>query len=300
MAPPARRPIVMGTITALGDLTDSLSSSRDAPTDLDMPDVDWSQDDTDEMAFDISYRHLTFSNDTAPLRGSAVYRRPSVPWLAKTVVAPPNQFQVKVKAEDGNDGIDYEDLDGLSSDDGYSTSSDWDGYGSLPLVMDEYDEAAARLEGSEDWNEEQRKLHKLIYMRGLHPMMPSWWRVSFKMWGVTQPQLDDVFTPQHSKKRVAIHAYGNEVAGKSRMQMPPPFIAQTLTPRISDQGSRVSVPPFPDSHRLRGNRIPEQNLLDRRQGHPELHQMGPARRRHRPVQNTAQHARAVISSGLRR
>jgi hypothetical protein len=51
-------------------------------------------------------------------------------------------------------------------------------------------------------------------MRGLHPMMPSWWRVSFKMWGVTQPHLDDVFTPKHSKKRVVIHAYGNEVAGK--------------------------------------------------------------------------------------
>jgi hypothetical protein len=104
--------------------------------------------------------------------------------------------------------------DEFSEDDGYSTSSDWDNYGSLPLNMSEYDRIVARLEGSEDWNADQRKLHKLIYMRGLHPMIPSWWRVSLKMWGITQPHLDDVFTPKHSKKRVAIHAYGNEVAGK--------------------------------------------------------------------------------------
>ncbi|KAK4204903.1 hypothetical protein QBC40DRAFT_74624 [Triangularia verruculosa] len=98
----------------------------------------------------------------------------------------------------------------------YDTSSDWDDYGTVPQVIDDYEEGVARLEGSEDWNADQRKVHKLIFLRGLHPMIPSNWRICFKMWGINQPHLDDVFTPTDSEKRVVIHAYkGIHAAGKA-------------------------------------------------------------------------------------
>ncbi|SPQ20090.1 c411e416-c577-40d9-a0e2-fff812b44106 [Thermothielavioides terrestris] len=217
-SPQAPRPLVLETITALGDLTEFPSSSQAADTDMDMRDADWIEQDGDGTGFKTAYPRSAFSDGEASLRGGAVYRRPDVAWLRKAAVASRKQDQPPSKEEDESDAVDYEDLDSFSSDDGYSTSSDWDSYGSLPLLIDEYDKAVARLEGNEDWNEEQKKLHKLIYMRGLHPMMPSWWRVSFKMWGVTQPHLDDVFTPKHSKKRVAIHAYGNEVAATKALE----------------------------------------------------------------------------------
>ncbi|KAK3988543.1 hypothetical protein QBC44DRAFT_101413 [Cladorrhinum sp. PSN332] len=108
--------------------------------------------------------------------------------------------------------IDEMDVDDEEND----TSSDWDGYGNLPVIIGEYLEILERIEGSEDWNADQKKLHKLIYLRGLMPMIPSHWRLCFKMWGITAPHLDDVFTPKLSQKRVAIHCYGGvQHAGKA-------------------------------------------------------------------------------------
>ncbi|KAK4174184.1 hypothetical protein QBC36DRAFT_45326 [Triangularia setosa] len=100
--------------------------------------------------------------------------------------------------------------------DGYDTSSDWDDYGTIPQMIGDYEEGLSRLEGSDDWNADQKKVHKLIFLRGLHPMIPSNWRICFKMWGINQPHLDDVFTPSDSEKRVVIHAYkGIHAAGKA-------------------------------------------------------------------------------------
>ncbi|KAL2263178.1 hypothetical protein VTK26DRAFT_7833 [Humicola hyalothermophila] len=150
--------------------------------------------------------------------------------MPKAVTRQPPQIPAVAAAEsdEESDVIDYEGLESNIDDDGYSTSSDWDNYGSLPLTNDEYIDLVARLEGSEDWNPDQRKLHRLIYMRGLHPMLPSWWRMSFRMWGVTQPHLDDVFTPKYSKKRVAIHAYGNEMAATKALESLF-YLSQTVT-----------------------------------------------------------------------
>lgn len=102
----------------------------------------------------------------------------------------------------------------LGEEDGWH--SDWSNYGDVPDVLDEYDRAVELIDGSDSWNWEQRQVHQLIYMRGIHPMIPSWWRMSFKMWGIDQPQLDHVFTPRNCKKRVVISAWGNEVAGRLR------------------------------------------------------------------------------------
>lgn len=97
--------------------------------------------------------------------------------------------------------------------------SDWEDYGGVPEAREEYDRAVTMLDGSENWNAEQSKVHKLVYMRGIHPMIPSTWRLSYKMWGITQPHLDDVFTPPLSRKRVVISANRNEVDGKSRSSL---------------------------------------------------------------------------------
>ncbi|KAK0672708.1 hypothetical protein QBC41DRAFT_13661 [Cercophora samala] len=101
-------------------------------------------------------------------------------------------------------------------EDGYDTSSDWDTYGTIPQLIGDYEEGVSRLEGSEDWNTDQRKVHKLIFLRGLHPMIPSNWKMCFRTWGINQPHLDDVFTPEDSEKRVVIHAYKSiHAAGKA-------------------------------------------------------------------------------------
>ncbi|KAK1834328.1 hypothetical protein QBC39DRAFT_369236 [Podospora conica] len=92
------------------------------------------------------------------------------------------------------------------NDEDDDVSSDWDEYGQVPEAREDYDRKVTMLEGAETWNAEQSKVHKLIYMRGIHPMISSSWRHSYKMWGVTQPHLDDVFTPPLSRKRVVISA----------------------------------------------------------------------------------------------
>jgi len=190
----------MDTITALGGLSVS-PSSYSHNVDVDMHDADWEGHSEDEMMYDVPCLPSIETDGPPYLRGGILCPPPNLHWARKAAAA-------GGKSDDnGQDG----DLD----DDGYSTSSDWDEYDGLSPALDEYDELLTRLDGSEDWNADQKKLHKLIYMRGLHPMMHSWWRVSFKMWGVTQPHLDHVFTPKNSQKRVAIHSFGNEVAGKS-------------------------------------------------------------------------------------
>lgn len=91
---------------------------------------------------------------------------------------------------------------------------DWDYYGNVPKLLLEYEGAMSNIEGSKNWTDDQKKIHKLSFMRGHHPMIPSWWRLYYKMWGITQSELDDVFTPIDDPQRVVIHAYGNELAGK--------------------------------------------------------------------------------------
>lgn len=203
-SPPARQPTVPEDAAIAG--THTLQSAGD-------PDAYYADDSQSDMSLEIacSFSSPSSNSDRVLLRGGVSkyrardsrYRPPS---------ARDEEDESEEESEEGY--IDYRYVKAVPEDDTLSTSSDWDHYGNLPMTVDEYNRTVARLEGSEDWNAEQRKLHKLIYMRGLHPMMPSWWRLSFKMWGVTQRELDDVFTPKHSQKRVAIHAHGNELGGK--------------------------------------------------------------------------------------
>lgn len=95
----------------------------------------------------------------------------------------------------------------------YSTNSNWDQYEEVPRHMQDYAKVIKRVPGYESWNEEQRHLHKLIFLRGLHPVMPASWRWSYKMWGIAEGNLAQVFAPKDSKKEVIIKAYGNELAG---------------------------------------------------------------------------------------
>ncbi|KAH6631999.1 hypothetical protein F5144DRAFT_238073 [Chaetomium tenue] len=227
--PPPNRPRIMETITALGDLP--ISTPHSQGTDVEMQDIDWTENIGDETLYDSPCRPSIEIGYDAALRGGVIHPPPNLVWARKVAVASQQSQQaeyVQYDEDEDEADIDYEDLGDGYEDDGYSTSSDWDDYGTLPLTMDEYDEAVAGMEGSDGWNADQKKLHKLIYMRGLHPMMPSWWRVNFKMWGITQPHLDHVFTPKHSKKRVAIHAYGSEVAaGKALESLF--YLSQTVT-----------------------------------------------------------------------
>ena len=196
------------TVSSMECITVEGSGSQSTAGDLDWGVIPSIEDTGYEQSFEPPWSPFTSStNDNVSLRGGIDRYRPSTP------------DQEEDSDEESEVQLDYEELKRYENkdtreDDGESTSSDWDSYGTLPSKMDEYSRAVARLEGSADWNADQRKLHQLIYMRGLHPMMPSWWRLSFRMWGVTQPHLDDLFTPKHSKKRVAIHGFGNECAGK--------------------------------------------------------------------------------------
>ncbi|KAK3400093.1 hypothetical protein B0T20DRAFT_350193 [Sordaria brevicollis] len=94
----------------------------------------------------------------------------------------------------------------------YSSNSNWDQYEEVPRHMQDYAKVIKRVSGYEEWNEEQRHLHKLIFLRGLHPVMPASWRWSFKMWGIAEGNLAQVFAPENSKKEVIIKSYGNELA----------------------------------------------------------------------------------------
>ncbi|KAL2200689.1 hypothetical protein P885DRAFT_28381 [Corynascus similis CBS 632.67] len=223
---------MMDTITALEDL--KMSSPYSQTTDLEMHDMAWAENvgaDTsdDEMSCDSTCLPSIETDDDTALRGGAIAPAPNFAWAHKVAIATHQKQQIRhVHFEETRTEMHYGDLDDMSDDDGDSISSDWDSYGTLPLTLDEYEATVNRIEGSEDWNADQKKLHKLIYLRGLHPMMPSWWRLSFKMWGVTQPELDDVFTPMHSKKRVAIHAYGSEVAAGKAMESLF-YLSQTVT-----------------------------------------------------------------------
>ncbi len=199
--PPPHQPATLDTIRVFGGL--SLSDTSSPSTDVEMQDADWASNSGDDEMRGESPCLPSIEVDHAPsLRGGILHHPPPhLSWARKAAIE--SRKLSKIKEEED-----------LPEDDANSTSSDWDSYGDCALTVDEYDEMVGRLEGSEDWNADQKKLHKQIHMLGLHPVMPSWWRMSFKMWGVTQPHLDDLFTPKNSKKRVAINAYGNEVAGK--------------------------------------------------------------------------------------
>ncbi|KAK0643658.1 hypothetical protein B0T16DRAFT_392145 [Cercophora newfieldiana] len=84
--------------------------------------------------------------------------------------------------------------------------SDWSNYGEVPNLLDDWDRAVTLIDGSDQWNSQQKQVHQLIYMRGIHPMIPSTWKMSYKMWGLGQPQLEHVFAPVNSNKRVVISA----------------------------------------------------------------------------------------------
>ncbi|KAL2024029.1 hypothetical protein VTK56DRAFT_264 [Thermocarpiscus australiensis] len=209
---------------SLDSITVSTSSPPSTYTDAGEQDTCCAEESRNDKLSQTAYSASTGCDDSPSLRGGASYRPPKVTELKQAAAS--SEDELESGEEDSE--VDYEGLDDVSEDDSNSTSSDWDSYGSLPLTMDEYNAVVARLEGSEDWNAEQKKLHKLIYMRGLHPMLPSWWRLSFKMWGVTQPHLDDVFTPKHSRKRVAIHAYGNELDATKALESLF-YLSQTVT-----------------------------------------------------------------------
>jgi len=90
--------------------------------------------------------------------------------------------------------------------------SNWDSYGDMPDLLDEYEQQIELVDGSADWNWRQRKVHQLIYMRGHYPIFPSWWQQHVKMWGIG---LQHIFSPPRSKKRVLISGQRNDFAGKS-------------------------------------------------------------------------------------
>ncbi|GAB1319097.1 hypothetical protein MFIFM68171_09307 [Madurella fahalii] len=208
-SPPARQPTASEDAAFLEHHTLQSADQPDAyPTNS-------SQSDR-SLEIACSFSSPSSSGDAVSLRGGVSESRSRGDSRYRPPSARDEEDESEGESEEGY--IDYRYVKAVPEDDSLSTSSDWDNYGNLPMTMDEYNETVARLEGSEDWNAEQRKLHKLIYMRGLHPMMPSWWRLSFKMWGVTQQELDDVFTPKHSRKRVAIHAHGNELGATKALE----------------------------------------------------------------------------------
>ncbi|KAL1839779.1 hypothetical protein VTJ49DRAFT_1153 [Mycothermus thermophilus] len=213
---PEQRQSTMKAITPLTEPT-TKSPSYSTGTDEDMEDMDMPDageyTDSEDSALPDSPSHTSVGSgdgDGLALRGGVLPPPPNMPWKHRLVQA--QRAAARVVAEEDAD----------------DTSDNWDSYGDIPAALDEYHAKVVGLEGMENWNADQRKLHKLIYMRGLHPMMPSWWRVSFKMWGVTQPHLDDLFTPKNSRKRVVIHAYGNEVAAAKALESLF-YLSQTVT-----------------------------------------------------------------------
>ncbi|KAL2267040.1 hypothetical protein VTJ83DRAFT_4317 [Remersonia thermophila] len=212
-----RRKTMQAANTPLTDPTTEPPSCSPAAgqdvEDLDMPDAD-EDTNSEDSALPDSPNHTSVGSrdgDNLALPAGVLPPPPNMPWRHRLVQAQRAGARVVAKDEYVDD-----------------MSDNWDSYGDIPAALEEYNAKAAGLEGMENWNADQRKLHKLIYMRGLHPILPSWWRVSFKMWGVTQPHLDDLFTPKNSRKGVAIHAYGNEVAAAKALESLF-YLSQTVT-----------------------------------------------------------------------
>ncbi|KAK4448081.1 hypothetical protein QBC34DRAFT_118514 [Podospora aff. communis PSN243] len=99
-------------------------------------------------------------------------------------------------------------------------NSDWSSYGEVPNLIDDWDREVTLIDGSDQWNARQMRVHQLIYMRGIHPMIPSTWKMSYKMWGLGQPQLEHVFAPSNSNRRVIISSLSpsGEVAAAKALE----------------------------------------------------------------------------------
>ncbi|KAK0627250.1 hypothetical protein B0T14DRAFT_421694 [Immersiella caudata] len=99
-------------------------------------------------------------------------------------------------------------------------NSDWSSYGDVPNLIDDWDREVTLIDGSDQWNARQIRVHQLIYMRGIHPMIPSTWKMSYKMWGIGQLQLEHVFAPVNSDKRVVISSLSpsGEVAAAKALE----------------------------------------------------------------------------------
>ncbi|KAK3390992.1 hypothetical protein B0H63DRAFT_129367 [Podospora didyma] len=196
-----------------------------APTeDVDMLAPDDNQDlgipDIPDLSFVVSH------DDVAMLRGGSQQQGPP---------AQPESEEETGDDEgdddegDEDEGGEDEGDDELGVDDGFnpnyfdfheaSSDSDWSNYNLVPQIALEHELVIAGLEGSQLWNEEQRKVHRLLYLRGFQPMIPSAWRMDFLMWGVAQPEMDEVFTPlTRRKKHVLISACGNELTATKALE----------------------------------------------------------------------------------
>lgn len=65
------------------------------------------------------------------------------------------------------------------------------------------------IDGIETWPKEAARLYKLLYLRGLYPLMMSTWVWDF----FGHPMPDGIFTPRASDDKALIKAYGNGVHG---------------------------------------------------------------------------------------
>jgi len=85
-----------------------------------------------------------------------------------------------------------------------------------PEILASYEEARSQIKGHEQWTRDQRRLHKLLAMRGLHPLMPSSWSRDFL--GV--PVHRALFAPLGSNRPVVICQRGSQFRGKRLSRTP--------------------------------------------------------------------------------
>lgn len=121
----------------------------------------------------------------------------------------------------------------------YDINDNWDREERVQVLLQRYEKARSEISGSDKWDEEQRKVHKLIYMRGEHPMLDYSWRYNFRMWGVDT----GVYAPEGTKKQLAIRSLKSEFKGTSMMvRVPPGAVRATdLIYPNSCQGARGFV-----------------------------------------------------------
>ena len=110
--------------------------------------------------------------------------------------------------------------DGLvpQEDDDEDPTGDW------PIEPEElkaYEESKKELPDTDNWLRDEHRLHKLLSLRGMHPLMPAGWRYDFL--GV--PMYPSLFAPLDSEEKTLIYNLASQFRGKSHSSsscLPPP------------------------------------------------------------------------------
>jgi hypothetical protein len=193
---------------------DDEESEEDPSSDFEPEDHDVEMADEDDEGVRESIEQPDDDDDlprTAkgkePAKKAAAVRKIKVPFANLAYKPSADDLDTESEMEDENEEDDDDDPVPESEDEGKDDDGEWE----IPEdELAEYEASVKDIPGHQRWLREERRMHKLLSLRGLTPLMPASWKKDF----LGTPIHANLFAPLDSKKPVVIHNLGSQFRGE--------------------------------------------------------------------------------------